>query len=139
MGSYLPMLRRTTIMKAYIYESELWPCLTVSTQPGTHEHEIDAPEAQIEQWKTIAAEFYQMQNQIKAAIFQHEHNQEEIKHLAHCFDNPKPSRTDKGYILGKFGWTQIDTSLWEKNGRQVRLHIAYDECKREFEEQNATG
>lgn len=123
-------------MKAYIYENELFPCYGVCTKPGYHESVVDVPEETIRKWQKIARIFHKSQAEIAAAVSAYEHKQAEIKHLRQCFANTNPSRQDKGYILRKFGWEQIDTSLWEKDGREVRLHEAYNECKREFDEQH---
>ncbi len=127
-------------MKAYISESELWPAYGVSLKPGHHESVVDVPEETIRKWRKIQRLYFNAQAEIEAAVREYERKQEEIKHLQRCFANANPSRRDKGYLLEKLGWTQIDTSLWEKDGRQVRLHEAYAECKRHFEEsQDDTG
>lgn len=119
-------------MKAYIYENELFPCYGVGFEPGYHESMVDVPEEKIRKWQEISNLFYQSQNEIRLAISDYKHKQEEIRHLKAAFAKENPSRTDKGYILRQFGWEQIDTSLWEKDGRQVRLHEAYNECKQDF-------
>ncbi|MFY4731229.1 hypothetical protein [Nitrospira sp. BLG_2] len=126
-------------MKAYIHENELFPYYGVSLKPGYHESVADVPEETIRKWRKISALFHKSQTEIAGAVRAYEEKQAEIKHLRQCFTNPAPSRQDKAYILRKFSWEQIDTSLWEKDGRQVRLHEAYNECKREFDEQYPTG
>lgn len=121
-------------MKAYITEGELWPCLGVQLKPGAHESVVDVPEEVIRKWRIIARVFHKSQAEIKQAIQDYERKQEQIKHLQSCFARINPSRQDKAYILQEFGWNQIDTSLWQKDGRQVRLHEAYNECRQEFEQ-----
>ena len=123
-------------MKAYIRESELWPCYGVRLKPDSHNAIVDVPEETIHKWCEIQSLFHNAQSEIEQAIREYERRQEEYKHLQRCFDKTNPSRRDKAYILCQFGWQQIDTSLWEKEGRQARLHDAYNECKGEFEGKN---
>lgn len=122
-------------MKAYISESELYPCYGVRLKPNTYDPVVDVPEETIRKWCEISILFHKAQSEIEQAIRDYERKQEEIKHLQSCFAKVNPSRTDKGYILSRFGWEQVDTSLWEKDGRQVRLHEAYAECKQNFEQE----
>ena len=121
-------------MKAYISESELWPCYGVSFTKDAGDDIVDVPEELIIKWQRISDLFFKAQNQIERAIQSYNRKQERIKWLQERFNKANPSRRDKEYILQRFGWEQIDTSLWQKDGRQVRLHEAYNECKRQFEE-----
>ncbi len=123
-------------MKAYVNENELYPCYGVGLKKGCGDSTVEATEERIIYWRKVIHAFHKVQQEIEQAIWDYDHKQEDIRNLRQSFANEKPSRQDKGYILKKFGWTQVDTSLWEKDGRQVRLHEAYDECKREFLEQN---
>lgn len=127
-------------MKAFVVESELYPyyCLTLNPD-AIYEEEINVDEQTLSRWKEAAKAFFAMQDEIKQAISDHQLKQKEIEHLADCFAKPHPSRMEKGYVLGKLGWEQIDTSLWVKDGRQVRLHEAYIEAKTEFENSNCTN
>jgi hypothetical protein len=121
-------------MKAYIYESEFYPCYSVSNLDKGYGEEVDVSEEKIEEWKEICRKFYQAQTEMDQATFQFQFNKKEIDHLNRCFDKVNPSRTDKAYLLNHFGWKQVDTSVWEKDGRQVRLHQAYAEIKQIFQE-----
>ncbi len=99
-------------MKAYITEGELWPCYEVTSKKVGSEYTVDVSEEKINEWRTTAGKFFHVQTEISNAIHQYKVKQEEIKHLRGCFAKSNPSRQDKGYILQKFGWLQIDTSLW---------------------------
>jgi hypothetical protein len=127
-------------MKVLISEFELWPCFSIKKKADTTatfaDYEIDVDEETYHKWRQISDKFHDMQEEIRRAIRAYEFKQEEINHLKECFKHEQPSRVNKGYILSKFGWTQVDTSVWEKNGRQERLHVAYDECKKEFLEKH---
>lgn len=120
-------------MKAYIGQNELWPCYGVVSQTY-YDFVVDVPEETIRKWRKISALFHKTQGEIEQAIREYEHKMEVVKYLKSAFAKVNPSRRDKEYILVKFGWEQKDTSLWEKEGRQVRLHDAYNECKQAFEE-----
>lgn len=120
-------------MKAYITGDELYPCYTINMDPGSCGAVIDVPEETLDRWDKIIDLFHQHQGEIRQAIREYEQKQDRLKHLQNCFANPNPSRRDKEYLLPQFGWNQLEVSLWEKDGRQLRLHEAYNECKTEFE------
>jgi hypothetical protein len=121
-------------MKAYVSENELYPCYGVGLKKDAGDDTVDVPEERILYWRKVMRAFHRVQQEIRDAIFDFQRKQEEIRHLKYCFARENPSRQDKGYILQKFGWTQVDTSVWEKDGRQVRLHEAYNECTQNVQE-----
>ncbi len=120
-------------MKAFVTESELYPCYSVCLNTKVFDEEIDVDEETIRRWQDSSNAFYRAQQEIKKAISDYQIKQRELEHLRDCFAKPNPSRTDKGYVLFKLGWKQVDTSLWEKDGRSVRLHEAYAEAKAEIQ------
>jgi hypothetical protein len=105
----------------------------VHLKTSSFDEEIDVDEETIHRWRHASNVFYQAQKEIEKAISDYQIKQRELEHLRDCFAKPNPSRTDKGYVLFKLGWKQVDTSLWEKDGRSVRLHEAYAEAKAEIQ------
>lgn len=125
-------------MKAYINITQS-NHYEINTQPTLYnsQYEINVSQETLEEWLRITKEFFLTQNKIETAIWQakfqkHNFNNQEIKIVKENFAKQNPSRMDKSLILRMFGWQQVDTSLWEKDGTQLRLHLAYAECEQEF-------
>jgi len=122
-----------------IFVSKLDNMYNVHTnESSSYDHVIEVSEQKFIEWENALRHFDQTQEEICQAIFQHYLKQEDIDHLKRCFAT-SANRAQKGYILTRFGWKQVDTSLWEKDGKQLRIHEAYDECKRNFEETTVRG
>lgn len=119
-------------MKVYVTEQEVYPVYSVHKSDKSYGEEIDIPEEKYQEWMEARRNFWKAQEEIEYAMQVQALGKEEMESLRQSFAKENPSRTEKGYILQKMGWSQIDTSLWEKDGREVRLHLAYEECKNNF-------
>lgn len=119
-------------MKVFVYESELYPCYSILPRGGAGaDGVIEVSEEKYNEWKQKIRDFHGAHEEIRRAMFEAQHKREENEWLKRRFANPNPSRTQKASALIEFGWKQVDTSVWEKDGRQERLHVAYEEVKQE--------
>jgi len=122
------------VKRLVVHEEEYYPHLVMKEldDSSSLRPDIEVSDDVYAQWKAAEAAFFEAQGEIESCKRQKEFKEERVEWFTKCFGEDSPSRTDKAYLLRHFGWKQVEISVWEKGGEELRLHEAFSRCRVDF-------
>jgi len=128
--------------KLNITEDEFYPHYLLRTEEedaadvyknADADYKIVVDDETLARWRAAYKNYFKVNGEIGTACAKQQRKNEAYRVLKAMFDHAHPSRSEKEYLLKRFGWVKTDTSEWSKDGTKLKLHEAYNLCKEAFE------